>query len=137
MTKKEQKIIVYTNENCPYCKQVKEKLTESDIKFTERLITEKDFSEEWNDITYLTGMPTVPTMKFKKEYFVAGRDFMHPDHLIAIINEFNKTKHDLAKLTFERLKTLNFNMSILRNLEEKIVSNQPENTEENVDKSTS
>ena len=27
------KIIIYTNETCPYCKQVKEKLTEEKIKF--------------------------------------------------------------------------------------------------------
>ena len=142
---KKNEIIIYTNEQCPYCKQVKEKLEENDIKFTERLITEKDFSKEWNDISFLTGIPTVPTIEFKNEYFVAGRDFMHPDHLVAIIKEFNKTKYSSTRLILERLKTLNFNMSqafqrvdgILRNVESKIPSNQPENTEENEHKSTS
>ena len=30
--KKMEKIIIYTNETCPYCKQIKEKLTEKNIR---------------------------------------------------------------------------------------------------------
>ena len=37
---KKEKIIIYTNEQCPYCKQVKEELEKNNIKFENR-ITEK------------------------------------------------------------------------------------------------
>ena len=139
MTKKEQKIIVYTNENCPYCKQIKEKLTESDIKFTERLITEKDFSEEWNDITNLTVTPTVPTVFYKDNYFVPTRDFPNPQVLLNILKNFKQSSFSETRQLLEKVKTLNFNMSQafgrldhrLKELETKL------NKEEDEHKSTS
>ena len=63
-TKKEiDKIIVYSNEACSYCKQVKEKLTEEKIEFENRLTT--DFQKEWSNIVFLTGIPQVPTISTK------------------------------------------------------------------------
>ena len=143
MAKKE-KIIVYSNENCPYCKQIKEKLTEEKIKFEEKQINEHE--KDWANVTSLTGMPTVPTIYFKETYFVAGRDYMSPDHLIEIINNFEIVKHDLNELTIERIKTLNFSIAqafqrldaSLRTLVDKIdnLNLQTKQLEENVDKST-
>ena len=76
------KIIIYTNETCPYCKQIKEKFNEKNIEFENRIT--KDYTEEWQSVTNLTGMPTVPTVKYNGEYFVPGRDFPNPDRLIDI-----------------------------------------------------
>ena len=45
---KKDKIVIYTNENCPYCKQIKEKLEENKIKYTDKSTV--DHKEEWQEI---------------------------------------------------------------------------------------
>ena len=81
-----EKVIIYTNEVCPYCKRIKEKLTEKKIEFENRLTT--DFKEEWQDIINLTGMSTVPTVLYKNNYFIPGRDYGNPDGLVAVLENF-------------------------------------------------
>ena len=68
------KIIIYTNEQCPYCKQIKEELTKNEIEFENRFT--KDFEDEWKDITNLTGMPTVPTIHYKNSYYRIWKIFL-------------------------------------------------------------
>ena len=131
------KIVVYTSETCPYCNTIKETLEKNDIKFTEKLISE--YKEEWSDIGSLTNMSQTPTIIINNEYFVPGRDFFNPEHLINIIKEFKESKFDYSIRSFERIKSLNFNIltafnrldTTLKNIENKL------NKEENVNKSTS
>jgi glutaredoxin len=66
------KITIYTNETCPYCKQVKEELKKNNIEFNNKLTSVHQ--EEWAKINDLTGMPTVPTLKIEKTYLVPARD---------------------------------------------------------------
>ena len=121
-----EKITIYTNETCPYCKTIKETLEKNDIKFTEKLISE--YKEEWSDIGSLTNMSQTPTIIINNEYFVPGRDFFNPEHLINIIKEFKKSKFDYSIRSFERIKSLNFNIltafnrldTTLRNIETKL-----------------
>ena len=130
-------ITIYTNETCPYCNTIKETLEKNDIKFIEKLISE--YKEEWGDIGSLTNMSQTPTIIINNEYFVPGRDFFNPEHLINIIKEFKKSKFDYSIRSFERIKSLNFNIltafnrldTTLRNIETKL------NKEENEHKSTS
>ena len=110
MNTKENKITIYTNETCPYCKQIKEELTKNNIDFEDKLTS--DFEDEYQSIVSLTGMPTVPTIKYANEYFLPGRDFQNPQHLINIIENYNDNNFDLSKRTFERIKTLNYNINI-------------------------
>ena len=49
-----EKIIVYTQGACGYCKTVKDELQKNNIKFEERLIDE--WKKEWNDLAILTGI---------------------------------------------------------------------------------
>ena len=107
---KKEKIVIYTNENCPYCKKIKEKLIENNIKFTNKLTA--DNKEEWESIISLTGMPTVPTIYYKNNYFVPARDFQNEDHLLRIFNNFEESKFPIELQSFERLKTLNYNMGL-------------------------
>ena len=131
------KIIIYTNEQCPYCKQVKEELTKNNMEFENRLTTE--FEEEWKNVNNLTNIPTVPTLLYKNNYFVSGRDFGNPSHLVAILNNFEESNFSIEKQTFEKIKTLNYNMSmafnrtdqLLRQIENKL------NIEDDEYKSTS
>ena len=85
------KITIYTNETCPYCKAVKEKLTEEKIEFNERLT--KDYPDEWNKIVSTVGVSTVPTIFYKQEYFIPGRDFANP---VALVNTLNPITHKYA-----------------------------------------
>ena len=103
-------MIIYTNETCPYCKQIKEELTKANIEFEERLTS--DFKDEWQDIINLTGMPTVPTLHHKNSYFVPGRDFNNAQHLINFLKNFKEINFSDAKQAFERIKTLNYNINM-------------------------
>tara|TARA_Y100001963_G_C6599914_1_gene361995 strand:- start:63 stop:452 length:390 start_codon:yes stop_codon:yes gene_type:complete len=120
------KIEIYTNENCPYCKQVKEVLNKNNINFEEKYTTK--YESEWNDVVNLTGMPTVPTILYKEEYFVAGRDFPNPEYIVNAIKNFKKSKNNNNKIILQRIKTMNFHMNnafgrldqLLRQIENKL-----------------
>ena len=108
-----EKIIVYTNEQCPYCGQVKEELTKNNVEFENRITSE--FEEEWGGITSLTSMPTVPTIVYNDSYLVAGRDFGSPQNLVAILKNLKGINFPIEKQIFEKMKTLNYNMSVAFN----------------------
>ena len=122
-------VYIYTNETCPYCKQVKKELKENNIEFNERLT--KDWPSKWQGLVSLTGMANLPVIvRVEKEYtdvdheennrpviktiehdviYAPGRDFGNPQQLINIINTelpFNNTNRQ----TLEKLKTLNYNI---------------------------
>jgi len=104
------KIIIYTNEQCPYCKQIKEELNKNGFGYEERLT--KDWIEDWQNISSLTGMPTVPTIYFENNYLVPSRDFRNPQHLLDMLRDFKESKFTIEQQSLEKLKTLNYNISI-------------------------
>tara|TARA_B110000495_G_C22773952_1_gene452869 strand:+ start:28 stop:399 length:372 start_codon:yes stop_codon:yes gene_type:complete len=104
------KIIIYTNETCPYCKQIKEELTKNNIEF-ENMLT-NDNRDKWNDIVSLTGIPSVPTIFYSEEYLVPGRDFRSAQHLVEVISNYKTTSFSVEKRTIEMLKTLNYNIGV-------------------------
>ena len=120
-------ITIYTNETCPYCKQIKKELNKANIEFNERLV--KDWPAKWQEIINLTGLATTPTINYNEEYFIPGRDYMFPKQLIKLLT--NKTFVefiDNSKIAVERIKTLNYNMAnafqkldqVLKQIETKI-----------------
>ena len=119
-------IIIYSNEQCPYCKPVKDRLDKENIKYINKFT--KDYKKEWDNISNLTGIPQVPTIYFKDNYFVPGRDFGNEDHLINIINNFNTSSFSTERISLERIKTLNYSMNMafgrldqtLRQIEDKL-----------------
>jgi glutaredoxin len=102
------RIKIYTNETCPYCKSIKEELDKKDIKFINMDTTEH--KNEWQEVVNLTGMGSVPTVKYNGEFYVPARDFGNPEHLINILNNKENSKYDYSRQTFEKVKTLNYNM---------------------------
>ena len=92
-------IIIYSNEQCPYCKQVKDRLDKENIKYINKFT--KDYKKEWDNISNLTGIPQVPTIYFKNNYFVPGRDFGNEYHLINIINIFNTSSFSTERISLE------------------------------------
>ena len=131
------KITIYTSKTCTYCDQVKDKLKESSIKFTEIDIIE--FSDVWNSVNSLTTIPTTPTVKINDEFLLPGRDFYNPQNLIEIISNFKDSQYKENRRVLELVKTLNYNTytafnrlnGLLQQIENKL------NKEENVNKSTS
>jgi len=120
------KIIIYTNNTCGYCKQIKEELEKANLEFENKLTTENE--SEWQEVVNLTGMPTVPTLVYNDEYFVPGRDFQTAQQIAARLLSFETPKYTQSQRTFERIKTLNYNMNLafgkldqlLRQIETKI-----------------
>ena len=134
---KKDKIVIYTNENCPYCKQIKEKLEENKIKYTDKSTV--DHKEEWNNITNLTVTPTVPTVFYKDNYFVPARDFPNPQVLLNILKNYKQSSFSETKQLLEKFKTLNFNMSqAFGRLDQRLTQLETKlNKEEDEHKSTS
>ena len=102
-------LTIYTNEACPYCKQVKEELEKNNFKFNNKITGEN--KEEWGKVVMLTGMTSVPTILYKDNYFVPARDYANPEHLIKIIDNFEPSKFSWERHGFEMIRTLNYNMA--------------------------
>jgi len=121
-----EKITIYTQSACGYCKTIKDALDKNNIEFEEKLINEH--LDEWQKINSLTNMPTTPTIHYKENYFVAGRDFPSPEVLINILKNFNGNNDVSLFKVLENIKTLNYNMAtafqrldqLLRQVEQKI-----------------
>ena len=131
------KIIIYTNEQCPYCKQVKEELTKNEIEFENRFT--KDFEDQWKNISGLTSMSTVPTIYYQDDYLVAGRDFPNPQVLVNILKNYIHLSLNFSneRQILERVKTLNYSMSmafsrldqLLRQIETKLNTDEHKSTD--------
>ena len=104
------KIEIYTNKNCPYCKQIKEQFEKENIELINRDTSE--FTEQWQNIVTLTGIPSVPTIKYEDEYFVPGKDFTNPQQLINILKSFKKSKYSESRQILEKVKTLNYSINM-------------------------
>ena len=121
-----EKITIYTQSTCGYCKTIKEELEKNNIKFEERLINE--WSDEWQKVNSLTNIPTTPTIYHEDSYFIPARDFGNPQQLINILKNFKKSEFSESKQILERIKTLYYSINtafgrldqLLRTIEQKI-----------------
>jgi len=102
------RINIYTNETCNYCKTIKEELEKENIKFVNMDTTEHQ--KEWQEIVNLTKMGNVPTVEYNGEFYVPGRDFGNPEHLVNILNNKERSKYTDSKRILEDIKTLNYNV---------------------------
>ena len=130
-----EKITIYTNNGCHYCKTTKDELNKVNIKFKEKLTI--NYKEEWQNIVNLVGTATTPTIKYNEEYFIPGRDYQNIEQLINLIKFFKKSKYSDSRRTFERMKTLNFHINtafgrldqLLRQIETKINTDEYKSTD--------
>ena len=120
------KIIIYTQNTCGYCKAVKEELTKNNIEFEDKLINK--FEDEWNKIVSLTGIPITPTICYKENYFVSGRDFGNANGLVNMLKDYKQSGFQTPFQVLEKVKTMNYNIAtafsrldqLLRTVEQKI-----------------
>tara|TARA_Y100001972_G_C7564795_1_gene283610 strand:+ start:183 stop:578 length:396 start_codon:yes stop_codon:yes gene_type:complete len=119
-------ITIYTNESCPYCKAVKDHFTKKEVEFKELLTNEH--ADSYNEVTRITGIPSVPTIVYKDEYFVAGRDFHNPKHLEDLIKNYVKPNVSMQKLLVEKIKTLNYSINMAFSRTDQILKQIEKNT---------
>ena len=67
-------------------------------------------------------MPTVPTICLNGEYFVPGRDFGNADLLIKLIQNYTPSLYTVEEVMLEKIKTLNYNMSMAFNRTNQILT---------------
>ena len=129
------KIIIYTNENCQYCKTIKEELEKNNIKFEEKSTLE--YKDEWQQITSLTKLGMVPTLYYKNNYFMPGRDYGNAQGLINLLQNFEESTFSKEDQIVEMSKTLSYNIimafnrldNILRQIETKINTDEHKSTD--------
>ena len=106
-------IIVYSDPNCNYCKDLKSVLDKEKISFTEKLTTE--FADDWAKVMDITWMPILPTIVIDDNYIVPRRDFQTVQQGIELIkrvaNIENNTPKDIRIL--ESIKSLQYNINNL------------------------
>ena len=129
------KIVIYTNDTCGYCKQVKEELSKVNLKFEEKDTLEH--KEEFGNATSLVNMGTVPLLVVNgNTYLAPARDFNSPQHLTSILTNFVEPTFDETKGCLERIKTLKYHIGLafnrleqtLRQIETKINTDEHEST---------
>ena len=83
-------IKLYTQNNCHYCKNVKEKLDEFHINYDEIDISLEENKEEWNKMVRISGLPMTPTIFVDNEIWAPNRDFRSPEELATRLQEIEK-----------------------------------------------
>ena len=138
-----EQITVYTSENCPYCKNTKDKLDEANIEYVEKDI--KEHEDDWNKLVRLTNMPITPGVIVGDNYLFPSRDFPNPDILVKILENIKNVDGSYSLQTLERIKTLNYHISTafnglnqrLKAIEDQLQTKQSKTKKKkNVNKST-
>jgi len=123
------KITIYTNETCPYCKKVKEALDNDGGFIVETKLT-SEFTDEFRQLSNLLGMGTVPLVIYEGNYLLPARDFRDAKQLLVLLNSMTESTHSFEEKTYQRLVTLNYNISVafgkLEEVLNKIESNKNE-----------
>ena len=66
-------ILMYTMNNCLFCKKLKETFDKEGIIYEER--DYKKYEAEWTKVKMLTGIPVFPTLQVDGRYYCPNRDF--------------------------------------------------------------
>lgn len=85
-------IIIFTLDGCGHCKNLKIRLSEIEIPFTEIEISINEHI--WNQVIEQTGHNVLPTVFIKKDnsddglVYIPGRDYQSEDEIVEIIKTF-------------------------------------------------
>jgi glutaredoxin len=70
-----EKMKIYTQPGCNACIKAMEELERNGIEFEEKDVTE-EFEKEFDDLTVIIGCWYTPTIVYKDNIIVGGRDFI-------------------------------------------------------------
>lgn len=80
---------VYSVENCPYCKELKEMLTKDGVEFIDVDVNKPENEEEFNKLYELTKCDDVPMVKVGNQILVPNVSFRSISELFSLIKSFN------------------------------------------------
>ena len=106
------RIVLYTDDNCKFCKQVKEVLKRENIIYTEKI--KSKFMNEWEGVIGLTGLAVTPTFVIDgRDYYIPGRDYNDPQQLIRRLKNLDQKEYDYpVELRVDQaLKTLTYGIN--------------------------
>jgi glutaredoxin len=83
-------IKLYSISNCPYCAEIKQKLTENNIKYSEINVELSENNKEYERIYKITESDMVPMVLVKNTILVPGVSFDSIDEAIENIKRLIK-----------------------------------------------
>ncbi len=82
-------IIIYSIPECPYCSDLKEKLTEQNIDFNDINVLLEENVEEHKEIVEFTNSNEVPIIKLNKHFLVPNVSFHSIDECVETIKKLS------------------------------------------------
>jgi len=82
------KVTIYTMSDCPYCADLKEKLTNENIEFRNVDIDLPENQEEFNKILEVSKAEEVPILKIDKQLFVPNVSFKSITEAVELTKKF-------------------------------------------------
>lgn len=82
------KVTIYTMNDCPYCADLKEKLTKENIEFRNVDIDLPENQEEFNKIIEVSNAEEVPILKIDKQLFVPNVSFKSITEAVELTKKF-------------------------------------------------
>ena len=103
------KLEIYTQQECGYCKDVKEFLTKKNIKFIDKPIN--NFKKEWELIIEITGISLTPTFIYNNNILIADRDIKNIEDIPMVLDIYDNNNYNKEYIILERLKSLEYNIT--------------------------
>ena len=82
------KVTIYTMSNCPYCADLKEKLTNENIEFRNVDIDLAENQEEFEQILKASNADEVPIVRIEKQLFVPNVSFKSISEAVELTKKF-------------------------------------------------
>lgn len=82
------KVTIYTMSDCPYCADLKEKLTNENIEFRNVDIDLPENQEEFNKILEVSKAEEVPILRIDKQLFVPNVSFKSITEAVELTKKF-------------------------------------------------
>lgn len=76
-------VTVYTVQECPYCNDLKNKLTKAGVTFTEKDLSVNEYADEFDEIHKLTKSDEVPLVVVGKQLLVPNVSYRSIDECVA------------------------------------------------------
>jgi glutaredoxin len=86
------KVNVYSIPNCPYCKDLKEKLQSMDIKFTDVDVSLDENEALFNNIMEISGTDSVPCISVGKHLLAPSVNFNTIEQAVNIVKHILDTE---------------------------------------------
>jgi len=81
-------VIIYTFPECPFCKELKEKLTAEGIEYNDINVNLAENAEEYGKVVVASNSNEVPVVKIGKQLFIPNVSFHSIDEAVELTKKF-------------------------------------------------